>query len=90
MNVSPERAVEIYEAFVSVGRMLKDPANQIEYKLRPGDLITFNNTRLVHGRSEFTLTGQSIRLLYGIYIDWDIMYSRLRALARKFDIPINF
>ena len=65
---------------------MKDPANQIEYKMIPGDMVTFNNYRVMHGRSEFALTGQGSRFLCGGYMDWDIMYSRLRALSTKLNI----
>ncbi|XP_074606216.1 gamma-butyrobetaine dioxygenase-like [Acropora palmata] len=87
MSVSPERAVELYEAYVTLGKMMRDPANQIEYKMAPGDMVTFNNCRVMHGRSEFALTEQVSRFLSGMYMDWDIMYSRLRALSSKLNIP---
>lgn len=87
MSVSPERAVELYEAYVTIGKMMRDPANQIEYKMVPGDMVTFNNCRVMHGRSEFALTEQVSRFLSGMYMDWDIMYSRLRALSSKLNIP---
>ena len=69
--------------------MLRDPANQIEHKMVPGDMITFNNSRVLHGRSAFAVTGQGSRFLIGIYMDWDMMYSRMRVLAKKFNIPFN-
>lgn len=87
MNVSPERAVELYEAYVTLGKLMRDPANQIEYKMIPGDIVTFNNCRVMHGRSEFALTEQGSRFLSGIYMDWDIVNSRLRALSTKLNIP---
>lgn len=70
--------------------MLRDPANQIvEHKLAPGDVISFNNSRVLHGRSAFTVTGQGSRFLSAIYLDWDMMYSRMRVLAKKFNISFN-
>ena len=84
---SPECVVELYEAYLTIGKMLRDPANVIEYKMIPGDMVTINNHRVLHGRTEFTVTEGGSRFLAGIYMDWDTMYSRLRVLARKLNLP---
>jgi len=89
MHVSPEDAVQLYDAYLTFGKMLRDPENQIEHKMKPGDVITFNNSRVLHGRSEFTITGQGSRFLSGIYLDWDIIYSRMRVLAIQYNIPFH-
>lgn len=89
MLVSPEKAVQLYEAYLTIGTMLRNPANQIEHKMVPGDVITFNNSRVLHGRSSFTITGESQRFLQGIYLDWDGVYSRIRVLAKRFNIPFR-
>ena len=89
MLVSPEKAIQLYEAYLTIGRMLGDPANQIEHKMVPGDVITFNNSRVLHGRSSFTITEESKRYLQGFYLDWDAIYSRMRVLAKRFNIPFG-
>ena len=89
LTASPEETVQLYQAYLTLGKMLRDPVNQIEHKMTPGDMITFNNSRVLHGRSAFTVTGQGNRFLHGIYLDWDSMYSRMRVLAKKFDIPFH-
>ena len=87
--VTPEKAIQLYEAWLVIGRMTRDPANRIEHKMVPGDMITFNNTRVLHGRSAFTITRESNRYLQGIYLDWDAIYSRMRVLAKRFNIPFG-
>ena len=87
MTVSPERAIELYDAYVTIGKMMRDPANQIEYKMVPGDMVTLNNYRVMHGRTGFTVTEEGSRFLCGMYMDWDIIHSRLRALAKKLNVP---
>lgn len=89
LNATPEEAVEFYEAYLTLGKMLRDPAYQIEHKMMPGDMITFNNTRVLHGRSAFTVEGGHSRFLHGIYLDWDVIYSRMRVLAKKLNIPFS-
>lgn len=90
LNSTPEETVQLYEAYLTLGKMLKDPANQIEHKMVPGDMITFSNSRVLHGRSAFTVKGGQSRYLHGIYLDWDIMYSRMRVLAKKLNVPLLY
>lgn len=89
MLASPEKTIQLYEAYLTIGRMLRDPANQIEHKMVPGDVVTFNNSRVLHGRSAFKITEASNRYLQGFSIDWDTIYSRMRVLAKRFDIPFG-
>lgn len=89
MPVSPEKAIQLYEAYLTIGRMLRDPVNQIEHKMVPGDMVTFNNSRVLHGRSSFKITEASNRYLQGFYLDWDTIYSRMRVLAKRFNIPFG-
>ena len=86
---SPEKTIDVYEAYLTIGRMLRDPANQIEHKMVPGDVVTFNNSRVLHGRSAFKITQASNRYLQGFYMDWDALYSRMRVLAKQFNIPFG-
>ena len=59
----------------------RDPRFQIRSAFRPGDLIGFDNRRILHGRDAFESTGK--RHLRGCYADHDDLYSRLRVLRRN-------
>lgn len=48
----------------------------------PGDLVLFDNRRLMHGRDSFD-PQSGIRRLEGCYLDRDEILSRLRILARR-------
>ena len=89
MLASPEKTIQLYAGYLTVGKIMRDPANQIEYKMVPGDVITYNNSRVLHGRSAFKITESSNRFLQGYYLDWDCTYSRMRVLAKRFDIPFS-
>jgi gamma-butyrobetaine dioxygenase len=53
---------------------------ELEFKMEPGDMISFNNRRILHARKEFDpSTGE--RHLQGTYIDLDDFYSRFRSLS---------
>lgn len=49
----------------------------------PGDLVTFDNSRLLHGRKSYVSSPDRVRHLEGAYLDWDEVMSRLRILRRS-------
>lgn len=48
-----------------------------------GDILTFSNIRILHGRTAYTDVTGNARHLVGAYIDWDEIYSRLRVLSEE-------
>lgn len=57
-----------------------------QFKTKPGDILAFDNTRLVHGRLSYEDTTDNHRLLVGCYLDWDEVYSKLRVLAAELNL----
>lgn len=53
----------------------------VQFKTEPGDVLTFSNIRLLHGRTGYVDTEGNIRHLVGAYVDWDEIYSRLRVVT---------
>uniref|UniRef100_A0A182NU35 Gamma-butyrobetaine dioxygenase n=1 Tax=Anopheles dirus TaxID=7168 RepID=A0A182NU35_9DIPT len=52
----------------------------VSFKTAPGDILTFSNVRMVHGRTGYTDTAGNTRHIVGAYLDWDEIYSKLRVL----------
>jgi gamma-butyrobetaine dioxygenase len=73
---------EAYAALREFSRLAGSDEFQIRYPFRPGDLVAFDNRRLLHGRDSIDVEGGQ-RELHGTYIDHDEVYSRLRVLSRK-------
>ena len=48
----------------------------------PGDLVGFDNRRILHGRDAFD-PAAGRRRLRGCYLDHDDLFSRLRVLRRS-------
>lgn len=69
-----------YEAYRAFSHRLNDPANRIEFRLGPGDLVVFDNQRVLHGRSAYTI---GHRHLQGCYADKDALNSTIRVLAME-------
>ena len=73
-----------YSAMRRFSQVAHDASLQIRYPFAPGDIVAFDNRRVLHGRDAFD-PGAGSRHLRGTYIDHDDVYSRLRVLNRHFD-----
>jgi len=65
-----------------LGELLVDPRFEIRFPLRAGELMMFDNSRILHGRTGFD-PQEGRRHLQGCYIDIDEPRSRYRTLARR-------
>uniref|UniRef100_A0A3B4ZTT6 Gamma-butyrobetaine dioxygenase-like n=1 Tax=Stegastes partitus TaxID=144197 RepID=A0A3B4ZTT6_9TELE len=72
-----------YRALRSYVDVMNRPENVVTYRMEPGDLVTFDNWRLLHGRRSYVSNPGRLRHLEGAYLDWDEVMSRLRILRRK-------
>lgn len=70
------RAAQLFNAHCRSDRFL------CRTPFAPGDLVLFDNRRLLHGRDSFN-PQSGTRRLEGCYLDRDEILSRLRILARK-------
>ncbi|EDV19874.1 uncharacterized protein TRIADDRAFT_61648 [Trichoplax adhaerens] len=75
-----------YSAYNILMRKIRDPELQYSLGLQPGDLVAFNNRRVLHGRSAFNSDRVS-RHLVGCYVDYDEMLSKLDTLYGKGFFP---
>ena len=65
-----------------LGLLFEDPAFALCFKLDPGQLMIFDNNRVLHGRTAFDPT-EGHRQLQGCYIDRDGPRSLYRVLRRR-------
>ncbi|MEL6643992.1 MAG: TauD/TfdA family dioxygenase [Pseudomonadota bacterium] len=70
------RAVRLY------GQLAADDRFVCRTLFAAGDLVIFDNRRILHGRDAFT-QGSGHRRLEGCYLETDELLSRLRVLARE-------
>uniref|UniRef100_A0A182J4B3 Uncharacterized protein n=1 Tax=Anopheles atroparvus TaxID=41427 RepID=A0A182J4B3_ANOAO len=61
----------------------------VQFRTAPGDILTFSNVRMVHGRTGYTDTAGNTRHIVGAYLDWDEIYSRLRVLKAAEDKTVS-
>jgi gamma-butyrobetaine dioxygenase len=73
--------VAFYAAYRRWAGLLAQPERALTMRLRPGDCLIFDNTRILHGRTAFTSAGG--RHLQGCYADLDALASSLAVLDRQ-------
>ena len=78
-DLGAAEADAFYEAYRAFVDLLASPEAVVEVTLGPGDLVVFDNRRVLHGRTAFEVTGP--RHLQGCYIDIDSLWSRARTGA---------
>ncbi|KAM9408529.1 gamma-butyrobetaine dioxygenase isoform 1-T2 [Pholidichthys leucotaenia] len=71
-----------YRALKAYVDIMNRPENVVTYRMEPGDLVTFDNWRLLHGRRSYNSSADRLRHLEGCYLDWDEVMSRLRILRK--------
>jgi gamma-butyrobetaine dioxygenase len=70
-----------YAAYRRWAELLARPERQLNLRLTPGDCLIFDNTRVLHARTAFSVTGG--RHLQGCYADLDGLASTLAVLRRE-------
>jgi gamma-butyrobetaine dioxygenase len=78
----PERLNAYYRARRAFDQRLRAPDYEIRFLLGDGELVMFDNCRLLHGRTGFD-PADGLRHLQGCYIDIDGPRSRYRVLRRR-------
>jgi gamma-butyrobetaine dioxygenase len=73
-----------YAAYRRWAELLAEPGRQLNLRLAPGDCLVFDNTRVLHARTAFSLSaGSPGRHLQGCYADLDGLASTLAVLKRE-------
>ena len=81
LDCHPDKMDSVYKALHRFGNLLHDEKYQINFRLEPGDIFSFNNRRLLHGRTEFD-PNSGHRHLQGYYMDRDEIIGRLNYLKK--------
>ena len=82
LDCHPNIMEKVYKAHHRFGNLLHDDKFQIKFRLSPGDIFSFNNRRVLHGRTAFD-PNSGHRHLQGYYIDRDEILGRLNYLKKK-------
>jgi gamma-butyrobetaine dioxygenase len=81
LRLAAPAAAEFYSAYRRFAALLRVARFQLQFMLRDGDLVVFDNQRTLHGRSAFS-SAKYPRHLRGCYLTRDSVYSEA-ALRRR-------
>lgn len=86
IRVAPGTATAFYPAYRQFAALLREPRFQLRLKLADGDLVVFDNQRVLHGRTAFT-SARHPRHLKGCYLTRDSVLSETGVLRRRLAAP---
>lgn len=84
--MDPETTRRFQRARRRLGELFADPRFQLRFTLSAGELVMFDNSRVLHGRTGYD-PAEGSRHLQGCYIDLDGPRSLYRRLTRQIPIP---
>ncbi len=82
VRLPEEQIYEFYAAYQKLMSRIRSDDYSLRYTLQPGEMVIFDNRRVMHGRDSFDPAAGD-RHLRGYYIDHNEVDSKLRVLARS-------
>ncbi len=80
-----EKLESFYKARKLLGDLYTSSDFEIKFKLSPGDVMMFDNHRLLHGRTSYD-SSEGARHLQGCYLEFDSTDGKLRHLHKKYHL----
>lgn len=80
LDLPVDQVQRFYRSLRAFEDLMNQQENAVSFRMEPGDILTFDNWRLLHGRTGFESRPDRPRYLEGCYLDWDEVMSRLRIL----------
>jgi alpha-ketoglutarate-dependent taurine dioxygenase len=78
LSLKGPRLKKYYAAYRQLAELLSEPARSVGYRLQPGELVLFDNTRILHGHAALSA---GARHFQGYHLDADGLYSALAVLS---------
>jgi alpha-ketoglutarate-dependent taurine dioxygenase len=82
LRLRPLEAAPFYAAYRRFAAVLREPRFQLKLHLPEGEIVVFDNQRILHGRTAFS-SARHARHLRGCYLTRDSVYGRAALLRRE-------
>ncbi len=82
LRLGPGGTGAFYAAYRQFATLLREPRFHLQFRLSDGDLVVFDNQRILHGRTAFS-SARHPRHLRGCYLTRDSVYSEAALLRRE-------
>lgn len=97
VGAMPDSQLKWYQAVDKFQKLLEQPHREWEFTMEEGDLVLFDNRRVLHARRAFrdlteaereergveVIEGESSRWLKGCYLDGEVVWDKLVTLDRQ-------
>ena len=92
-NLSHEKSImpEFYKAYQTFAKLIFDETMQLSFKLKPGHAMIFDNRRVLHARTGFSIKPaessekeEAPRHFQGCYSDKDAVFSKYLLMKKEF------
>ncbi len=82
LDVDPPQVDEYYRALIRFTKAVNDPGRALHVRLQPGQVLVFDNQRVLHGRTGFIASGgqRHVRLAT---VDRDEFHSQVRTVRAR-------
>ena len=81
-DMESEVLYDFYRAYKTLMHRIREPKYAIQYRLCPGEMVAFDNSRVLHGRAAFD-PNSGERHYRGYYLERNEVDSRIRVLSRN-------
>lgn len=93
LRVPYEDVDSYYSAYREFEELILEEPRLVQFRLSPGDIIVFNQRRMLHGRTAFDNTASTGSVLHqrhlqGTYVNIDDFVNKLRVLNLKYNPQI--
>ncbi|XP_023233830.1 uncharacterized protein LOC111633481 [Centruroides sculpturatus] len=82
LQIPSHLVMPFYHAYQLMANKMREESCQLSFHMVPGDLVAFNNRRVLHGRTSFDPT-KVTRHLQGCYVDIDEVFTRYKAMISE-------
>lgn len=65
--------------------LVEQPEHSLAHRLQTGEVVIFNNRRILHARRPFE-SSKRVRWLRGAYVDHEEVDSRMKVLFRELNL----
>lgn len=85
---TPQQQDTLFAALAAFERLLARSGALYEFTMQQGDMVIFDNRRVLHARRAFqntgaaTTGGEATRWLKGCYMDGDVVWNKMRVMNR--------
>jgi gamma-butyrobetaine dioxygenase len=86
LRLSPQEMELFYVAYRRFAALLREPSLQVTLRLAEGDMVVFDNQRILHGRTAFS-SARHTRHLRGCYLTRDSVYATAAQLRWPPSMP---